>query len=138
MKTLILSIALLQLSAIACHTRSNGSSYAKGDGTDSAPFRAMHLPVGTHPSMLSIADANRDGNADILVANGGSGNVSVYLGDGKGGFSQPNGSPFPAGQNPTDITTGDFNGDGNLDIPIATHAVTLLPPLLVTPNTQFS
>src|SRR6266852_878098 len=115
MKTLILAIAVLQLPAIGCHRQSAGSRYATGAGPDSAPFRAIHLPVATRPTMVSIADVNKDGNLDILVANGGSGNLSVYLGDGKGAFAQANGSPFPAGPNCADIATGDFNGDGNLD-----------------------
>ncbi|PYS66300.1 MAG: hypothetical protein DMF74_01465 [Acidobacteria bacterium] len=135
MKAFIPAALILQLSAVGCHLQSQRTTYAS---PDSAPFRAMHLPVGTHPSMLSIADANRDGNVDILVANGGSANVSVYLGDGKGGFSQSNGSPYSAGQNPTDIATGDFNGDGNLDIAIANHGVKLVTVLLGNGKGQFS
>src|SRR2546427_10685740 len=123
MKTSILAIALLQLSAISCHTQSHGSSYANGPSPDPAPFRAVHLPVGTHPDIVRIADVNQDGNLDILSANGGSGNISVYLGDGKGGFSQAGGSPFFAGQNPTDITNGYFNGDGNTAVTIYKHCV---------------
>src|SRR5438309_1242395 len=134
MKEFILAALVLQLSAVGCHLQSQRTTYA---GPDSSPFRAMHLPAGTHPSMLSIADVNRDGNADILVANGGSGDVSVYLGDGTGGFSQPNGSPYSAGQNPTDIATGDFNGDGNLDIAIANHGVKLVTVLLGNGKGQF-
>src|SRR5712691_10028429 len=135
MKEFILAALVLQLPAVGCHLQSQRTTYAS---PDSAPFRAMHLPVGTHPSMLSIADVNRDGNADILVANGGSGNLSIYLGDGKGGFSQASGSPFPAGQNPADITTGDFNGDGNLDVAIANHGVKLVTVLLGNGKGQFS
>ncbi len=135
MKEFVLAALVLQLPAVGCHLQSQRTTYAS---PDSPPFRAIHLPVGTHPSMLSIADVNRDGNADILVANGGSGNLSVYLGDGKGGFSQPNGSPFSAGQNPTDIGTGDFNGDGNLDIAIANHGVKLVTVLLGNGKGQFS
>src|SRR2546423_8252698 len=135
MKEFILAAVVLQLSAVGCHLQSQRTTYAS---PDSPPFRAIHLPVGTHPSMLSTADVNRDGSVDILVANGGSGNVSVYLGDGKGGFSQPNGSPFSAGQNPTDIATGDFNGDGNLDIAIANHGVKSVTVLLGNGKGQFS
>ena len=138
MRTLILTIVALQLSAIGCHPQSNGSSYANGASLDAALFRAIRLPVGTHPDIVSVADVNKDGNFDILVANGGSGNVSVYLGDGKGGFSQPNGSPFSAGQNPTDLATGDFNGDGNLDVAIANHGVKLVAVLLGNGKGQFS
>src|SRR2546422_5363198 len=135
MKAFIPAVLILQLSAVGCHLQSQRTTYAS---PDSAPFRAMHLPVGTHPSMLSIADSNRDGNVDILVATGGSANVSVYLGDGKGGFSQASGSPFSAGQNPTDIAIGDFNGDGNLDVAIANHGVKLVTVLLGNGKGQFS
>ena len=139
MKTLILAIVVLQLSASGCYTQLHGSSYANnGAGPDSAPFRPIRLPVGTHPDIVSVADVNKDGNFDILVANGGGGNVSVYLGDGKGGFSQPNGSPFPAGPDPSDIATGDFNGDGSLDAVIANHGVKLVNALLGNGKGQFS
>lgn len=135
MKISILAIVVLQLSAIGCRTQLRGSG---GSGADPAPFRAIHLPVATHPTMVTIADVNKDGNPDILVANGGSGSVSVYLGDGKGGFAQANGSPFPAGQNPADITTADFNGDGNVDVAIANHGVKTVTVLLGNGKGQFS
>jgi hypothetical protein len=87
--------------------------------------------------MPLIADVNKDGNLDLLVANGG-GNVSIYLGDGKGGFIQAAGSPFPAGQNCADIATTDFNGDGNVDIAIANHGVKMVTVLLGNGKGQFS
>src|SRR5437588_8497591 len=138
MKTSLLAIALLQLLAIDCHTGRHGSSYASGARPDPSPFRAIHLPVATHPTMVTIADVNHDGNLDMLAANGGSGNVSVYLGDWKGGFSQAIGSPFAAGQNCADIATGDFNGDGNLDVAVANHGVKLVTVLLGNGKGQFS
>ena len=137
MKIVFLIILVLELAAIGCHGRLHESSYFN-TGSDSSPFRPIHLPVGTHPTMVTIADVNKDGNVDVLVANGGSGNVSVHLGDGKGGFSQANGSPFPAGQDPTDIATGDFNSDGNADIAIANHGTKLVTVLLGNGKGQFA
>jgi hypothetical protein len=133
MKQLILGIALIQLSTIGCHTQSRGSS-----AIDQAPFRAIHLPAGLHPTMLTIADVNKDGNPDILVVSGGSGHLFVYLGDGKGNFAQSGGTPFAAGPEPNDIATGDFNGDGNLDVAIANHGVKTVTVLLGNGKGQFA
>jgi len=138
MKALVLIILVLELPAIGCYGRLHESSYFNTAGSDSSPFRPIHLPVDTHPTMVTVADVNKDGHVDILVANGGSGNVSVHLGDGKGGFSQANGSPFSAGQNPADIATGDFNNDGNADIAIANHGVKLVTVLVGNGKGQFS
>ena len=55
MKASLLAIALLQLSAIACHPQAPGSSYANRANPDPAPFRAIHLPVATHPTMVTVA-----------------------------------------------------------------------------------
>ena len=61
-----------------------------GDGTFTeaagSPF-----PVGTNPSAAVVADFNGDGNLDFAVANKGDNTISVFKGDGKGGFA-----PFPA------------------------------------------
>src|ERR1051325_6096524 len=118
MSTLVFAISLPLLMA-ACHAQPRGS----GGSALEPPFRAVHLSAGSHPVMPAVGDANKDGNLDIFVANNEGGNVSVYLGDGKGAFTSANGSPFATGQEPTDITTGDFNGDGNLDLVIANHGV---------------
>jgi len=61
-----------------------------GDGTFTeaagSPFA-----VGTNPSAVAVADFNGDGNLDFAVANKGDNTISVFKGDGKGGFT-----PFPA------------------------------------------
>jgi len=133
MRKLVLAIIALQLSTTSCHIQSQRSITA-----NPAPFRPIHLPDATHPTMVSIADVNKDNNLDILVANGGRGNLTVYLGDGKGGFAQSSGSPFGAGQNPTDITMTDFNGDGNTDVGIANHGVKFVTVLLGNGKGQFT
>jgi FG-GAP-like repeat/FG-GAP repeat len=137
-KRLIFLFAALQISSIGCHAQSQRSSYASRNAAELAPLRMIRLSVGTHPVMVNIADVNKDGKPDILVANSDSGNVSVYLSDGKGDFTQASGSPFSAGQNPSDIAIADFNADGNFDIAIANHGVKTVTVLLGDGKGQFS
>jgi len=102
-----------------------------GARTTALSFRPpVHLPAGTQPLSVMLADVNRDGNLDILVANQASSNLSVWLGEGKGNFRQAKGSPFPAGPSPNDLALGDFNGDGHIDAAIANHGVKLVTVLL--------
>jgi len=80
------------------------------------------------PVAIAVADVNADGLADLIVANQGSNNISVLLGNRGGGFSPASGSPFPAGVPdaygylPDAVAVGDFNGDGKLDLAIANLA----------------
>ena len=100
--------------------------------------KPVHLVAGSHPQTVLIADVNHDGNNDLLIANSGSSNLSVYLGDGKGGFAPAKGSPFPAGPSPNDLALGDFNGDGHLDVAVANHGVKLVTVLLGDGRGSFS
>ena len=85
---------------------------ASSGAIDFAP--AKTYPVGTSPSAVVVGDFNGDGKPDIAVANSGSNNVSILLGNGDGTF-QPTAN-FDAGLSPKSIALGDFNADGRLDI----------------------
>lgn len=102
------------------------------------PFKLIRLPAGKHPIMPLIVDVNRDASPDLVIANSGSANVTVYLGDGKGAFRQAQGSPFPAGQECSDVAAGDLNGDGNPDLAIANHGIKTVTVLLGDGKGQFS
>jgi hypothetical protein len=93
-------------------------------------FNQRVIPVGGGPGSIAIADVNHDGKLDIMVANTADGALSVLLGDGKGHFTTAAGSPFACGKSPNDIATGDFNGDGNLDLVIANTETPYLTLLL--------
>jgi hypothetical protein len=78
-------------------------------------------PVGTGslPGSITVGDFNLDGKADLAVANSDSDNVTILLGNGSGGFTQPAGSPVGAGKGPISIAVGDFNLDGKPDLTVA-------------------
>jgi uncharacterized protein (TIGR03437 family) len=77
------------------------------------------IQAGTAPWFVTAADFNRDGKADLAVANYVSNNVTVLLGNGKGGFTPAPGSPVSAGSAPWSMAVGDFNGDGKPDLAVA-------------------
>jgi hypothetical protein len=90
-----------------------------GDGT----FQPQQeYPTNGYPYSLSVADFNGDGHPDIAVANdgpvgGGSGGVAVLLNNGDGTFSAP--VNYGAGQEYYSVATDDINGDGKLDLVVA-------------------
>ncbi len=87
------------------------------------------FPTGTIPDSIAVGDFNADGKLDLAIANAGSNDVTVLLGDGAGGFTAAPGSPFPVGSTPDSIAAWDFNADGKLDLAIAnagSNSVTLL------------
>jgi hypothetical protein len=80
-------------------------------------FAPVALAAGTNPVASAIGDFNGDGKQDIVVANSGTNNVSIRLGDGAGGFGAA--TNFDVGTQPRSVTLADFNGDGRQDIATA-------------------
>jgi len=72
------------------------------------------LGVGTTPESVAAGDFNRDGELDVAVANSGSDNVSVTLGNGDGTFAVA--VDYGAGDAPQSIKAADVNRDGKLDL----------------------
>ena len=90
-----------------------------GDGKGGFGTPGTYVAVGKHPyQRIRVADLNGDGKADIVSPNLEGDNVTILLGDGKGGFRQPAGSPFPCGDSPFNVAVGDVNADGKPDLAI--------------------
>jgi hypothetical protein len=88
-----------------------------GDGKGGIATPGRYFATGHRPyERLRTADFNRDGSPDIVTTNLEDDTVSILLGDGKGGFLNAPGSPFPAGGKPWQVAIDDLNGDGNPDL----------------------
>jgi hypothetical protein len=86
---------------------------AQGDTCSGLQLKALaEAPVGTTPSALASGDWNRDGRLDLAVANRGSKDVSILLGDGAGGFAAATGSPVSVAGTPIDVAVADLDHDG--------------------------
>jgi Flp pilus assembly secretin CpaC len=90
-----------------------------GDGTFKEAIGSPYA-VGKNPSSVVVADFNGDGNPDFAVANKDDNTVSVFKGDGKGGFTQFPSSPFAltntstiSEKGPVAMVTGNFRAATN-------------------------
>src|SRR5262249_56689021 len=93
-----------------------------GGGGGVFPPAGSPIGVGANPQSVAVGDFNLDGKPDLAVANLSlnieTGNVTILLGDGMGGFT-PAGSPVDVGTNPFSVAVGDFNLDGKPDLATA-------------------
>jgi hypothetical protein len=86
------------------------------------------FPAGTNPLSLAVADVNRDGKLDLIVANNTDGNVGVLMGDGTGSFL--NQMTFASGPTPIAVAVADVNGDGKPDLIVANYGSASVSVLL--------
>ncbi|MSP60931.1 MAG: VCBS repeat-containing protein [Myxococcales bacterium] len=77
----------------------------------------LFAPAGTGPRGIAAGKLDGDAFNDLVVANSGSGNITVLRGLGAGTFApQP---AVMAGMSPYHVALGDFNADGKLDAAVA-------------------
>ena len=77
------------------------------------------LPTGSSPVQVLSGDLDGDGRADLVIRNAGDGTATVYLGDGRGGFTEGTGSSIPIGKDASDIVLADLDGSGRLDLVVS-------------------
>lgn len=103
---------------VTANGANNSVSAMLGNGAGGlATPAATTATGGTNAIDVALADANDDGRLDALVANAGSANLAVLLGDGNGGFTPATYSPVALGaNNPAAVLASDLNGDGDIDV----------------------
>jgi len=90
-----------------------------GDGTFQADRQTA---AGFSPWGLISGDFNQDGHLDLAAVNRataaqGGDNLSIFFGRGDGSFELR--APYAVGVSPQAVTTADLNGDGVLDLIVA-------------------
>ncbi len=90
---------------------------------DGSLIKSADYVVGTGPIAIAVGDFNGDGKPDLAVVNQNCvtlcepGYVSVLLNLGNGIFQTS--LPYATGTDPVSIVAGDFNGDGKIDLAVA-------------------
>jgi hypothetical protein len=113
-----------------------GVLFGNGDGTFQTAVSYESGGYGSRayydrgPTLIAVGDVNRDGKADIVVANGlvqknrfaqGDALVGVLIGNGDGTFQTPKMYNSGDAWFATSVALGDLNNDGKLDLVVG-HA----------------
>src|SRR5262245_40094946 len=98
-------------------------------------FATGTFSAGTNPVFVAIGEFNGDGKPDLVVANAGTGNISVLLANGDGTFQPP--VSYGGLSGPSSVAVGDFNGDGKRDLAVANTGTTNVSVLLGNGNGTF-
>src|ERR1017187_5568190 len=91
----------------------------KGDGTFQAP---VAYPVDQGPVTMVVADFNGDGKPDIVTASSVNGTVSALLGNGDGTMRKAVTSTASGQFSQAFLAYADLNGDGKLDLAVASYS----------------
>lgn len=95
------------------------------NGLGSFATPATHVKVGSSPESIAVGDLNRDGKADVAVANVGSSSVSVLLGTATG-LGAAKTIKLPGST--SDVAIADATGDGKLDVLATSDADVVVYP----------
>ena len=99
------------------------------------PPSAPSIPVGVAPAAIVAGDFTGDGRTDLAVANFGSDDVSIFLGNGDGTFQNP--VTYAVGSAPIALVAGDFTDDGRTDLAVANFYGNTVSVLLGNGNGTF-
>ncbi len=95
----------------------------------SSPFLvAPAIPLGYAPSSVATGDLRQSGKLDLVTTDYNSGNITVFLGAGRGKFAA--GVEYVAGPHPSAVVVADINGDGRPDVLVSNESEGTISVLL--------
>ncbi|NER06060.1 MAG: DUF4347 domain-containing protein [Okeania sp. SIO3C4] len=124
---------------IVVTTQSEGNSIITLLGNGNGDFSSRVTTQATGAFLSAIEDFNQDSILDIATTqfiNGYTSFVSIYLGNGSGGFLTPP-TQYNTGGNASDVEAGDFNNDGLIDLATANIESDKVAVLLGNGNGSF-
>ncbi len=92
---------------------------------------------GTNPSAI-VTVGLLNGKLALVTANQGADSISVFLSNGDGTFQPKTDIPVLTGGGPVALATGDFNGDGNIDLAVLNGTAESVSILLGDGNGGFA
>jgi hypothetical protein len=109
--------------------------YGNGSFTTQTTYSTS---LRSSPYSIAVNDFNNDGQLDIVVANSGTNNVGILLGNGNGTFLSQTTYSISPGSRPQSIIIGDFNQDNQLDIAVSNYATSNISILIGYDNGSFA
>ena len=109
--------------------RSNPAFFVVTNPSTTVSFKTSAGGSSSLALALASADFNDDGIPDVALLSSSTGAVQIFLGKGNGQFQK--GNSYGAFHTPTQIITGDFNGDGKVDLAMTGINASGIPGVLV-------
>jgi FG-GAP-like repeat len=114
--------------------RTTSTARSRPQGATSGVFPGIQfrsaLPAGAIANSVVVGDFNKDGHMDFVIANGGTNDLWIYLGNGDGTFQLPQIIPLTKGLTPVYIAAADLRGIGVLDLIVAEFDTSTIGVLL--------
>ncbi|CAF5160426.1 unnamed protein product, partial [Rotaria sp. Silwood1] len=117
----------------------NGTKHADlmlGNGNGKFTIQTSYeIGFDSPPFVMASGDFNNDKRSEIMIANGGSNHVDIFVAYNHGSFEKQ--IRYSAGSDSESVVVGDFNSDTRLDIVVANYGSNDVSILLGNGNGSF-